>query len=199
MRTRDTDKEEAVKQKAIELLAEYGFEGFSVNKLAKACNISVATLYIYYKDKDDLIIKIATEETKKMSDMMLKDFDPESSFEVGLKQQWKNRSQFLLENRSSQLFCELLRNSTYQDEVFKVMNKDFKAAMKQFITNAVNRGEIEAMPLEMFWAIAFAPLYSLIRFHNDGQSIDGKKFKLTEKLLWDTFDGVLKALKNKTK
>jgi TetR/AcrR family transcriptional repressor of multidrug resistance operon len=195
MRTRNIDKEEIVKQKAIELLAKHGFEGFSVNKLAKACKISVATLYIYYKDKDDLIIKIAVEETKKMSSMVLKDFKPDAPFEVGLKQQWKNRSKFMLENPITQLFLEQLRSSTYQDQVFKAMNQDFKSCMGEFMKNAVDRGEIKPMPLEVYWAIAFAPLYTLIRFHNEGRSIGGKPFKLNEKLLWETFSHVLKALK----
>ena len=47
MRTRDTDKEQLVKQKAIELLVNDGLDGFSMNKLAKACDIAVATLDIY--------------------------------------------------------------------------------------------------------------------------------------------------------
>ncbi len=58
MRTRNTDKEQLVKQKAIEMIVKDGFQGFSMNRLAMACDISVATLYIYYKDKDDLIKKI---------------------------------------------------------------------------------------------------------------------------------------------
>ena len=58
MRSRDSVKVDLVKQKAIELLVRSGVEGFSVNKLAKACGISVATLYIYYRDKDDLIRKV---------------------------------------------------------------------------------------------------------------------------------------------
>jgi TetR/AcrR family transcriptional repressor of multidrug resistance operon len=68
MRTRNTDKVQLVKQKAIELIVKNGLEGFSMNKLARACNVSVATLYIYYKDRDDLIIKVAVEEGRLMGD-----------------------------------------------------------------------------------------------------------------------------------
>ena len=46
MRTRNTCKEQLVKEKAVELLVSDGLEGFSMNKLARACDISVATLYI---------------------------------------------------------------------------------------------------------------------------------------------------------
>jgi len=58
MRTRDPNKEELVKQKAIEMLVKYGIEGFGMNRLAKESGVSVATLYIYYSDKEDLIKKI---------------------------------------------------------------------------------------------------------------------------------------------
>jgi TetR/AcrR family transcriptional repressor of multidrug resistance operon len=67
-------------------------EGFSMNKLARACKISVATLYIYYKDRDDLIINIAFEERQIDS----RRFDQKPStrkpaFEDGLRIQWQNR------------------------------------------------------------------------------------------------------------
>ena len=96
MRTRNIDKENLVKQKAIELIVKEGLEGFSMNKLAKACKISVATLYIYYKDRDDLIIKIACEEGKLMSDTMMSEFDCEANFEEGLRAQWESRYKFLI-------------------------------------------------------------------------------------------------------
>ena len=67
MRTRDENKEQTVQQKALELLVNQGFEGFSMQKLAKAAKVSPATLYIYYKDKDDLITSIGIEIGKKFS------------------------------------------------------------------------------------------------------------------------------------
>ena len=78
------------------MLVEEGFQGFSMNRLAKACDISVATLYIYYKDKDDLIKKIGVEIGKKFFRETLKDFSPAMSFKEGLKKQWENRSRFAL-------------------------------------------------------------------------------------------------------
>jgi TetR/AcrR family transcriptional repressor of multidrug resistance operon len=195
MRARDINKVELVKQKAIELMVEMGFEGFTMNKLAKACEISVATLYIYYQDKDDLILKVGIAEVERMSAIMLENFDPECSFEEGLKQQWKNRAKCLLENPMSAQMIEQLRTSTYQSKVLEVFGKNFKEPLGKFMQNSIDRGEIDAMPFETYWSVAFAPLYNLIRFHNEGQSLGGKPFELTDEILWKTFDLVLKALK----
>lgn len=196
MRIRDEEKVNLVKQKALESIVENGFEGFSMNKLAKSCGISVATLYIYYKDKDDLIISIAREEGDKMSDAMIKDFDPKASFEDGLRIQWINRHQYISRNPFSYLFFEQLRTSTYQDRFLDSFMKKFKVVIKEFMSNVVQRGEINPMPLEVFWSIAYAPLYSLIRFDKEGQSVGGKPFKLTDDVLWQTFNLTIKALKN---
>lgn len=195
MRVRDVNKEELVKEKAIDLLVRLGVEGFTMNKLAKECGISVATLYIYYKDKDDLILRVALEEAKRLSGIMLEDFDPESSFAVGLRQQWKNRAKCLLENSVSSKMIELLRSSSYQDQLFVSFLESFKYTLGRFMHNAVERGEIDAMPLETYWSVAFAPLYNLIRFHNEGRSLAGAPFVLTDEILWSTFELVLKAFK----
>lgn len=195
MRTRDIDKENLVKEKAMEIIGRGGLENFSVNKLAKACGISVATIYIYYKDKDDLIIQLATEQGTLMASTMLKDFDPEVSFEEGLRQQWINRYQYMIENQSISRFCEQIKNSPYQEQFLSTFMGDITKTFGRFMENIVSRGEIDPLPFEVYWSIAFAPLYALIKFNNDGQSMGGKPFKMTDELLWQAFDLVVKALK----
>jgi len=194
MRTRNTDKEQLVKQKAVEMIVQDGFEGFSMNKLARACSISVATLYIYYKDRDDLIVKIALEEGKLMSDKMVAGLDPDASFEQGMRVQWKNRYQYLVDNPLLGLFFEQLQSSTYHTQ-FMHSFADFKKLIGKFMNNVIERGEMETMPFETYWAIAFSPLYTLVRFNNQGKSVGGKPFTMTDEILWRTFDLVIKALK----
>ncbi|MBA3828444.1 MAG: TetR/AcrR family transcriptional regulator [Taibaiella sp.] len=195
MRTRDADKELLVKQTAIQMLVADGFEGFSMNKLAKACNVSVATLYIYYKDKDDLIIKIAIEEGKEMNDATLRNFNADMPFAEGLRRQWENRYKYMTEHADSLQFFDQLRSSTYQEKVFDNITHNFKEVLGQFVLNAEKRGEINKMAIETYWSVAFAPLYALIRFHNQGKSMGGKPFTISNKILWETFDLVLKAFK----
>lgn len=196
MRVRDEEKVQLVKQKALESLVKDGFEGFSMNKLAKACGISVATLYIYYKDKDDLIISIAHEEGEKMATAMIENFTPSLSFEEGMRIQWQNRYAYVVANPLAYQCFEQLRTSSYQVKFLENFMKRFKVTISEFMHNVVARGEMNPMPLEVFWSVAYAPLYSLLRFDREGQSLGGKPFKMTDEILWQTFDLVIKALKN---
>ncbi len=195
MRIRDINKEQLVREQAIRLLVSEGLEGFSMNKLAKACGISVATLYIYYQGKDDLITRIATEELTLMNEAMLRDFDLTRSFEEGLRKQWENRAGYILSHPLSSRFMEQLRNSTYQDKVFGAPLQAFRTAMETFVKKAVANKEIAPMPVEVFWSVAYGPLYTLLRFHQQGQSITGRSFTFQSSTLWQAFDLVIRALK----
>ena len=106
MRTRNENKEQLVRQKALELIVSQGFEGFSMQKLAKAAEVSPATLYIYYKDKEDLITSIGIEIGQKFSENILKDFDPNLPFAEGMHIQWRNRAKYAIENKLETEFYE---------------------------------------------------------------------------------------------
>jgi len=194
MRPRDIHKENLVKSKAIELIVKEGLEGFSMNKLARACKISVNTLYIYYKDRDDLIVKIAREEGKRMSDVMLAAFDPNAAFEQGLRVQWKIRFEYLKDKPLLKSFFDQLQSSTYQEQIADSLN-EFTAAVTLFMKNVIARGEMVDVPAEVYWSVALAPLYSLINFHHKKRGLKGRAFEVNATILWTTFDLVVKALK----
>jgi TetR/AcrR family transcriptional regulator, multidrug resistance operon repressor len=194
MRTRNTDKEELVKKKAVELLAELGFEGFSMNKLAKACGISVATLYIYYEDKDNLIKQIGIEIGKSFFSSALKGFDPDMPFAQGLRRQWENRIAYSLKNRTAMLCWEALRHSPHNDYVLQNSYGDFREVLGRFKQNAIDRGELTPLSMEVFWSIAYGPLYTLLRFEADGKSMGHRPFKLTEEMKEEALAAVIRAL-----
>ena len=123
MRTRDEAKEAAIRKKAMELIVLKGFDGLSMHKLAKSAGVSVATIYIYYKDREDLILSLCREETLRMTDATLKGFDPNMPFAEGLKNQWKNRAAFWLKNPVEAQFLERMRHSPYQEKILIFLKK----------------------------------------------------------------------------
>lgn len=194
MRTRNTNKQSLVKEKAIELLVKEGFEGFSMNKLARACSISVATLYIYYADKDDLIKKLGVELGEQFFEAALKDFHPDMPFAAGLKQQWDNRMAYTLAHQKQTQCYEVIRHSPHGDYVLQQSAKGFGNAMGQFCHNAVLNNQLIPVTMEVFWSIAFGPLYNMLRFHAEGKSLGMKPFAITEAVKDEAFALVIKAL-----
>ena len=197
MRTRDEMKEAAIREKALEMVVKHGFDGLSMQKLAKAAGVSPATIYIYFKDRDDLILQLYLQEMKKMVDATLDGFDPSMHFEEGLKVQWLNRAKFCMQDPANMHFLEQIKFSPYHEAFMKKMDNTFIKTMGEFVHNAINRKELVKLPIEVYWSIAFAPLYQLVKMHMSGRGLRGgsEKFILDEKIMNQTLKLVLKALK----
>jgi len=195
MRTRDEQKEALVKEKAIELLVKHGFEGFSMQKLAKEAKVSPATLYIYYTDKDELIYKLGTELGMRFFEAMMDGFSGKMSLRDGLKKQWENRAKFLINHPLEASAYEVIRHSPAGNSVLKATTDLISPVMSEFAHNAIANGELRPMPLEIYWSITYGPLYTLLKFHLEKRSFKTQPFELTDKIMYDTLELVLKALK----
>lgn len=195
MRTRDANKERAIRDQALKMIVKNGFDGLSMQKLAKAADVSPATIYIYFKDREDLILQLFAEASKKMTEATLKDFDPSMSFSEGLKVQWMNRARYCMANPDEMHFLEQIRHSPLQEKSLEIMGTKFKENMKAFVSNAIKNKELVKVPVEVYWSVAFAPLYTLVQFHIAGTSIGGNKFRFSEKTMLETLALVVKALK----
>ena len=195
MRTRDVNKENLIQEKAIEMIVKQGLDGFSMQKLARAANVSPATLYIYYKDRDDLITQLATSVSNRLMETSLKGMHPKMSFADGLELQWKNRMEFFFKYPLDVEFIEQIRYMPTYDSVRETIRKNFGDVLGKFVHNAINRGELQPLPFEVYWSVAFAPLYQLIKFHAQGNSPANASFRITDDMVKQTLQLVIKALK----
>lgn len=197
MRVRDADKEKLVIENAIDQIVQEGFQGFSMNKLAKACSISVGTLYIYYADKDDLIQKIGGMIALKFFSGTIKDFSLDMSFEEGLWKQWENRADFTMKYPKEVAFFEIIKHSPHGETILDSIKEfsDFRKIMHQFIENALRNNELIPMNFEAFWCVAYGPLYTLLNFHTERKSMGGKPFVLTKEIMREAFQVTVKGLK----
>jgi TetR/AcrR family transcriptional repressor of multidrug resistance operon len=196
MRIRDVDKEKLVIATAIDQIVRDGFQGFSMNKLAKACSISVGTLYIYYKDKDDLIQKIGAITALEYFTSTVKNFSPEMSFEEGLWKQWENRAAFTMKYPKEVAFFEIIKHSPHSEIILDSIKEfaDFRKIMTEFMDNGLRNRELVPMTFEAFWSVAYGPLYTLLNMHTEGKSMGGRPFKLTREIMKEAFSRTIKAL-----
>lgn len=193
MRKKDENKEIAIREKAMEMIVMEGFDGLSMQKLAKAANISASTIYIYFKNREDLLNQLFIQVQQTFSDVALAGFSPDLSFEEGLWLQWKNRLRFILKYPVHYQFYEQFRNSpliNHSDINLSV----FKNNMKHFVLNAIRRGELARVEPEIFWSLAYGSFYALVRFHLNEKSMMNENFKLTDTIMKQTFKLVIKAL-----
>jgi AcrR family transcriptional regulator len=195
MRVRDESKVEAIYQQALKMIVDEGFDGLSMQKLARAAGVSPATIYIYFKDRDDLLMQLYQMEADKYFAYILQGFDPEMDFATGMSVQWKNRAQYIVDHPDKAHFMEHFKYTPLHKKCVPFRRNSFTETMQRFVTKAIANNELVKMPMEVYWSVAFAPLFNLVQWHKAGRSIGGQPFSLTDEMLQQTLALVLKALR----
>ncbi|MFC2134381.1 TetR/AcrR family transcriptional regulator [Bacteroidota bacterium] len=161
MRIKDENKQEAIIKATVKLVNEIGFVSSSVAKIAKEANVSPATLYIYYKNKEDLLVSTYVQIKQKMSAALLKDFDDTLPFRDILYKFWRNGFHFISANRSFYQFTEQFSNSPYSDLVNKdEMEKHF-APMIKVLQKGIEQKVIKDVSFDILAAFIFYPMMIL--------------------------------------
>lgn len=113
MRLKDEEKREAIKQASFDLVAEQGVAGLKMATLAKRAGFSPSTLYVYFKDKEDLVITLFREVYKGMVDRVLEVHQPGRPFEEDLRHVWKRYLMAQIEHHKELFFLEQVKTSPY--------------------------------------------------------------------------------------
>lgn len=194
MRTRDARKVDAIRETALRMIVEEGFKGMSMQKLAKKAGVSPATIYLYYKDRNDLLHQLYLEVLDRTNEAALVKFRPSMSFAEGLKQLWLNRYRYYTRHPNDFYFVEQFINSPLVRRITDKEDQTYRGLMRQFYQNAIASRQLKKLPFEVYWTLCNSPLYQLIRFHLQDNIHPHPAMKITEKKLLATLELVLKAL-----
>ncbi|HEY4112264.1 TetR/AcrR family transcriptional regulator [Puia sp.] len=195
MRLRDDAKELLIRQKAVELIVREGLDGFSMKELARSCELSVSTIYVYFKNKEDLLFQLTLQLRTEQLSQSIRGLKEDMSFEEGLRLQWQNRFDYFVAHPLNIQAVERLKYTPQFHRTTPQLIKTFQPDLGKFMENAIKRGELAGMPFEVYWAIAFAPLYSLIEFHAAGGSYASDKFRITPELIGEAVRRIAMALR----
>jgi len=196
MRPKNLEKEEAIRTIALQIIAEEGLENLSMQKLAKAANVSPRTIYIKYENKEDLLIKLFIEEVLGAYEKaVLEKFNPDMDFTKGVKKIWQNIFQYLKNNRHSFVLLQYGKSSPLLNKAFQQANIQeghFFAPIHQFLKLNTEKGIIKKFPQEVSRALLFSPILDLVNEYFDYQ--ERPKQIITEKVIAECCDAVIKGM-----
>ncbi|MBW8687673.1 TetR/AcrR family transcriptional regulator [Chitinophaga rhizophila] len=196
MRPKNLEKEEAIRSIALQIIAEEGLENLSMQKLAKAANVSPRTIYIKYENKEDFLIKLFIDEVLgSYEKAVMEKFNPDMGFAEGVKKIWTNSFRYFKENRHYYVLMQYgksspLLNKAYQDRDIK--EGDFFTPIHQFLQLHMKAGNIIKLPVAAYRAILFAPLFDLINEYFEHTT--RPKQIITDKVLADSCEAVVNGL-----
>lgn len=160
---------------AIEMVSSVGVAGFSMRALAKEVGFGPATLYEYFKDKDEVISSIMAAGTATLASYLQRAFDRESVREQ-LEEVCAQYMAFADENPRLYLLM-FTHLSSERESVDAPMPEDNPyGAYVRIVQRGIHNGEIAAADESMAELIAFG-LWSLVHGMVMLQLTHLKKFK----------------------
>ncbi|THD69613.1 TetR/AcrR family transcriptional regulator [Robertkochia marina] len=110
------DKRNALIKATIELVNNSGFHATPMSKIAKMANVSPATIYLYFENKQDLVNQTYLEVKTKYTDFVFKTYDESTSVKTGFELIWKRIAEFNINECEYSFFLNQCNNTPIIDE-----------------------------------------------------------------------------------
>lgn len=157
MRTKDEEKQEALFEATVKVVNSIGFASSSVSKIAKEAGVSPATLYIYYKNKEALLISTFLNIKRKLSEMMMRDIDERLPIRDNFKQIWFNLFDFTSKHFDYFQFSEQFSNSPYSDQIDQKHVDQLFTPIGDLIRRGIKLKCIKDMDIDIITAFTIYP------------------------------------------
>ncbi len=186
MRIKDLNKQEAIIEATLELVNEIGFASSSVSKIAKKAKVSPASIYIYYKNKEDLLVSTYIEIKKKMSIALLKNHDDSKPLRDVFLTFWKNGFEFVRENYPLYQYSEQFGSSPFAELVnHDELEKHFEP-MILILQKGIEQKIIKNVPFDILAAFIFYPMINLSSIKGSRNlELSDTNIELAFNLAWD--------------
>jgi AcrR family transcriptional regulator len=161
MRVRDEDKQNALFRATVKLVNEIGFAASSVSKIAREAEISPATVYIYHKNKEDLLVSTYMQIKKNLVQAMLYNFDGSLPIRDILKKVWLNLFAHISEHPADFYYMEQFANSPYTDRVDTNEIDQMLLPIVQTIQRGIDQKIIKNVNFDIISAFTYYPVYTL--------------------------------------
>lgn len=163
MRMKDEDKIPRIYSAAIRIINSDGFEGCSMSKIAKEADISPATIYLYFENKEDMMKKLFVHVKQGMGKSY---FSHESALrpeKETFRKIWYNHYRYILDNMDEYIFLQNFSNSPQLLHIEKEYKMDYCPIFESLFNNSKLVGLIQNVDNDMIYSVLFAPLSYLVK------------------------------------
>ncbi|MCL5244567.1 TetR/AcrR family transcriptional regulator [Cellulophaga sp. 20_2_10] len=156
------DKRNALIKATIELVNNNGFHATPLSKVAKMANVSPATIYLYFENKQDLVNKTYIEVKEKFTAYAFETFKEDMAVEEGFKLIWNRIADFKFKHCEEAMFLAQCDNTPMIDEPSREVGIKHFQTLLDLWGRGKKEGLIKPMSDHILYAYTIIPLSFLI-------------------------------------
>lgn len=149
MREKDTNKKNSIFEATLELINTQGLANLSMAKIAKLANVSPATIYIYFENKDALINQLYLKTKQEMSAAVFAQVDASQDLKQQYCQILRNFIVFIMESKKEFLFLEQLQNVPVIAEKTQEETDELFSALVELYALGIEQGRLKDVDLRI--------------------------------------------------
>ncbi|MDR3651360.1 MAG: TetR/AcrR family transcriptional regulator [Paludibacter sp.] len=163
MRIKDDDKVIRIYKAAMRVVNREGFQGSSMSKIAIEANVSAATIYLYFANKDDMIKKLFIQLKSKMGNSFLHSESELSPSKGTFRSIWLNHYQYIIENMEEYNFLENFSNCPLIENIENEYKLDYCPAFEALFEKAKLVKLLQPLHNDTIYSLLFAPISSIVK------------------------------------
>jgi AcrR family transcriptional regulator len=171
------------------LVNNNGFHATPLSKIAKMANVSPATIYIYFENKQDLVNKTYIAVKAKYTNYAFETYDASMSVEKGFELIWRRIADFKLLECENAMFLAQCDNTPMIDELSRQEGIKHLQPLLDLWRRGKDEGIIKAMSDYLLYAYAINPLSFLMMSEKRGA------FKLDKTHLEEAYQSAWNSIK----
>jgi len=135
-------KHQKIIQAAIKVFARKGFYNARVSEIAKEAEVADGTIYLYFKNKDDILISLFEEEMRKLINNMKEDLAKQKDPIEKIRRFASNHLSLITQNQdlAEVLQVELRQSSKFMREYVKDQYMEFLNIFASIIKEGQEQG-----------------------------------------------------------
>lgn len=188
-RVKSNQKRIALLNATLSLVINKGFHDAPMSKIAKLAQVSPATIYIYFENKQDLINQLYLEIKASFSAHAFKNYDENQSIKESFELIWFNIANFKLNNVLEANFLSQCDNTPMIDEESRQIGLKHLQPLLDLWERGQQKGVIKLISPYLLYAYTIYPLAFLTSMQQQGA------FKLSEKELSNAFQSAWDSIK----
>jgi AcrR family transcriptional regulator len=167
-RQRDYSKMDKIYEATLDLITKKGFSGLKMAEVAESSGVAIGTIYIYFKDKDDLINHLYAHINRQKTSVFSDIGSDHQPFEELFRTLWFRYFDANLKQIEEAVFMEQYYHSSFLKNANQEDSRQFLQPVFDVFEKGKKAGKLKNVSNEILFAVLSGSVHELIRLHQTG-------------------------------